>query len=120
MKEKELMNVKLISLKRLAAASFGSTLLMAAVFALPLQGGDAQPSDPPAYYKAKCVACHGQKAEKKFDATLTDDQMLEAVLKGKKAEKPPNMPGFEAKGVTADQAKALIAYMKQLKAAPAQ
>ena len=67
------------------------------------------------FYKAKCTACHGTKAEKKFDATLPDDQLLDALLKGKKSEKPPNMPGFEAKGVTADQAKGLIDFMKKLK-----
>jgi cytochrome c len=90
------------------------------VVAIPLQG-EVQPSDSPAYYKAKCVICHGQKAEKKFDATMAEEQMVEAVLKGKKAEKPPHMPGFESKGVNADQAKALIAYMKQLKeSAPTQ
>jgi hypothetical protein len=33
-----------------------------------------------AYYKVKCVMCHGKKAEKKFNATLTDDQMVEVVL----------------------------------------
>jgi hypothetical protein len=37
------------------------------------------------------------------------------VLKGKKPEKPPNMPAFEERGITADQAKALVAYMKTLK-----
>jgi mono/diheme cytochrome c family protein len=66
-------------------------------------------------YKAKCVACHGAKAEKKFNATLSEDELLQAVLKGKKAEKPPNMPAFEGKGITADQAKALIAHMKSIK-----
>jgi hypothetical protein len=30
-------------------------------------------------------------------------------------EKPPNMPGFAEKGITADQAKALVAHMKSLK-----
>ncbi len=79
---------------------------------------DVQPSDTTAYYNAKCVACHGKKAEKKFNATLTDDQLVEIVLKGKKAEKPPNMPGYEAKGVTADQAKAFVAHMKQLRTTP--
>src|SRR5262245_26404970 len=79
---------------------------------------DVQPSDTTAYYTAKCVMCHGKKAEKKFDASLPDDQLVDIVLKGKKVEKPPNMPGYEAKGVTADQAKALVAHMKQLKAAP--
>ena len=79
--------------------------------------GEAQPSDPAAYYKAKCVMCHGQKAEKKFDATLTDEQQLDAIHKGKKPEKPPNMPAYGEKGVSAEQAKALLDYMKQLKAA---
>ena len=79
--------------------------------------GDAQPADPAAYYKAKCVACHGQKAEKKFDATLTEEQQLDAILKGKKPEKPPNMPAYGEKGVTPEQAKALLEYMKQLKSA---
>jgi hypothetical protein len=49
---------------------------------------------------------------------LTEDQMVEAVLKGKKGEKPPHMPAYGEKGVTAEQAKALIAHMKELKAAP--
>lgn len=76
---------------------------------------EAQPSDPAAYYGAKCVVCHGQKAEKKFDASLTDEQYLDAILKGKKPEKPPNMPAYGEKGVTAEQAKGLLAHMKQLR-----
>ena len=79
--------------------------------------GEVQASDPAAFYKAKCVVCHGQKAEKKFDAELTDEQYLEAILKGKKPEKPPNMPAYGAKGVTEEQAKALLDYMKQLRTA---
>ena len=77
--------------------------------------GEAQPSDPAAFYKSKCVACHGQKAEKKFDAALTDEQHLDAILKGKKPEKPPNMPAYGEKGVSAEQAKALLDHMKQLR-----
>jgi mono/diheme cytochrome c family protein len=77
--------------------------------------GEAQPSDPAAYYKAKCQMCHGPKAEKKFDPALTDEQHLDAILKGKKPEKPPNMPAYGEKGVTADQAKALLDHMKQLR-----
>ena len=76
---------------------------------------DAQPSDPAAFYKAKCVACHGPKAEKRFDTTLTEEQQLDAIIKGKKVEKPPHMPAYGEKGVTAEQAKALLDYMKQLK-----
>src|ERR1044072_864158 len=79
--------------------------------------GEAQPSDPAAFYKAKCVACHGPKAEKKFDASLTDEQYLDAILKGKKPEKPPNMPAYGEKGVTQEQEKELLDYMKQLRSA---
>jgi mono/diheme cytochrome c family protein len=75
--------------------------------------GEAQPSDPAAYYKAKCAMCHGPKAEK----TLTEEQHLEAILKGKKVEKPPHMPAYGEKGVSPEQAKALLEYMKQLKSA---
>ena len=114
------MKVKLFTPKAMAGVFIGLAFLVGVVLASPLQGGDASASDPAAFYKAKCAACHGQKAEKKYDATMAEDQQLEAVLKGKKAEKPPNMPGFEAKGVTADQAKALVTYMKQMKeSAPA-
>jgi mono/diheme cytochrome c family protein len=79
--------------------------------------GDVQPSDPVAYYKAKCVVCHGPKAEKKFDTSLTDEQLVDAILKGKKPEKPPNLPAYGEKGVAAEQAKGLLDYMKQLKSA---
>ena len=74
--------------------------------------------DAGATYKAKCVACHGQKAEKKFDAALPEDQMVDAIMKGKKVEKPPHMPAYGEKGVTAEQAKAMIEHMKQLKSTP--
>jgi len=66
-------------------------------------------------YKAKCVACHGAAAEKKFDATLADADLVQIVLKGKKGEKPPNMPAYEEKGINEEQAKALVAFMKSVK-----
>ena len=71
--------------------------------------------DAAAFYKTKCAMCHGPAAEKKFDASKPDADLTQVVLKGKKAEKPPNMPAYEEKGVTEDQAKTLIAYMKSLK-----
>jgi len=71
--------------------------------------------DGAAMYKTKCVACHGATAEKKFDATKADADLIQIVLKGKTMEKPPNMPGYEAKGITADQATALVAFMKSLR-----
>ena len=94
------------------AAIFLFTLVFLSV--APAQD-EVKPSDPTAFYKAKCVVCHGQKAEKKFDATLTDEQYIDAILKGKKPEKPPNMPAYGEKGVTAEQAKALLDHMKQLR-----
>lgn len=66
-------------------------------------------------YKAKCFACHGAKAEKKFNSALSDDEMVQAIMKGKKPEKPPNMPAFEERGISNDQAKALVTYMKSIK-----
>ena len=66
-------------------------------------------------YKSKCVACHGAKAEKKFDAAKSDEEHVQIILKGKKGEKPPNMPGYESKGINAEQAKALLSYMKSLR-----
>lgn len=99
-----------------------TTIVIAAIFLFsvvflsvaPAQD-EVQPSDPAAYYKAKCVVCHGPKAEKKFDVSLTDEQYIEVILKGKKPEKPPNMPAYGEKGVTAEQAKALLEHMKQLR-----
>ena len=86
---------------------------IASAGARPSNAGDF---DAAASYKTmKCATCHGAKAEKKFDTTKSDDEHLQIILKGKKAEKPPNMPGYEAKGVTAEQAQALLAYMKSLR-----
>ena len=104
--------------RKIANGIAATALCGATLFITVGATSDVQPSDPVAYYKAKCVACHGQKAEKKFDASIPDDQMLEIVLNGKKVEKPPHMPAYGAKGVTSDQAKALISHMKELKAAP--
>ena len=67
--------------------------------------------DAAAFYKAKCAMCHGAKADKSFDSAKADDQLVQVVLKGAK----PKMPEYESKGVTADQAKALVDYMKSLK-----
>lgn len=95
-----------------------ATLFVAGLLISVAAQGEAQASDPAAFYKAKCVACHGPKAEKKFDSSLPDEQLIDIVLKGKKPEKPPNMPAYADKGVSADQAKVLVEYMKQLKTAP--
>jgi mono/diheme cytochrome c family protein len=99
------------------AALLAGLSISAAVFAATARPGNDDPFDAATYYKSKCVACHGQKAEKKFDSALTDEQLLGAVINGKKPEKPPNMPAYGEKGVTTEQAKALVEHMKQLKSA---
>ena len=103
--------------KNIAIALTAIFLFGAIFYSLASAQGEAQPSDPAAYYKAKCAMCHGPKVEKKFDPALTEEQHLDAILKGKKPEKPPNMPAYGEKGVTPEQAKALLDYMKQLRSA---
>src|SRR5229473_656891 len=92
---------------RNVGVSAGIVTVLAFVF---LVTGSAQTdvkyTDAASYYKdGKCVVCHGQKADKKFDAAKSDDEHVQVILKGKKPEKPPNMPAYETKGITADQAK---------------
>src|SRR6266700_3399677 len=100
--------------KKLAFMIVGA--LVAATFLIVAAGARATAQDDTAaLYKTKCFACHGATAEKKFDTTKADDDLIQAVLKGKKMEKPPNMPGFEEKGITSDQAKALVTFMKSQK-----
>ena len=72
--------------------------------------------DTAAVYKAKCLMCHTAKATKFFDPAKPEEEMVQAILKGMKAEKPPNMPAFADKGITEDGAKALVTYMKGLRA----
>ena len=103
-------------LRTLALATAFTILISAFVLiSAAARTGNADDFDVAATYKGKCVACHGAAAEKKFDATLADADLVQIVLKGKKAEKPPNMPGYEEKGITEDQAKSLVAYIKSIK-----
>ena len=100
--------------KKLAAGLFLLPLL--ALFLVgpatpPARVSAADEFDAAAVFKAKCAMCHGQKAEKSFDAAKADEQLAEAILKGVK----PRMPAYESKGINADQAKALAAHMKTLK-----
>ena len=106
-------------LKKLAVA-LTVPLVFAVVILIPVPAQTAtqdQPADAATTFKGKCVGCHGPKAEKKFDPTRPEDEMVDAILKGKKVDKPPNMPAYAEKGINADQAKALVAYMKSLKEA---
>lgn len=66
-------------------------------------------------YKAKCAMCHTPTATKFYDPAKADDVHIETILKGKKGEKPPFMPGYEAKGMTSDEAKSLAELMRALR-----
>jgi len=81
----------------------------------PVKAVSSVVDDPATVYKAKCAMCHTPKAEKFYDPSKPEEEQVQAILKGKKGEKPPYMPAFEAKGITEDDAKALVAYMKTLK-----
>ena len=108
------MKVTLTRVKKMALMVAGVTMA-ATVLIASAPARATVDDDATGTFKAKCAMCHGQTAEKKFDATKADDDLIQIVLNGKQAEKPPNMPKFADRGITADQAKALVAFMKSQK-----
>lgn len=110
------MNTKRIKLLAIAIIAL-PTFAVAALNMNSVRAVSNADDDIAAVYKAKCAACHSPKAEKFYDPEIKEEEQVEAILKGKKGEKPPYMPAFEAKGITADQAKALAAHMKALRTA---
>jgi len=105
-----------MTLKRYALTMM-SALLLTLLGIVTAGAGHPSPEafDATKTYKGKCLMCHGPKAEKKFDATKSDEEHVQIILKGKKVEKPPHMPAYETKGITAEQAKALLDYMKSIR-----
>jgi mono/diheme cytochrome c family protein len=100
-------------MKKIAATLIGVALVaVALLISVPARAND---DDTAATYNTKCKMCHGATGEKKMDKTKADDALVQTVLDGKTAEKPPNMPAFKDKGLTPDQAKALVGYIKALK-----
>jgi mono/diheme cytochrome c family protein len=106
-----IMKVTVKSIKSFVLALIALPLLTLALMNAEAAPVAAQDADIAAVYKAKCSMCHGAKSEKFFDPAKIDDQLAEVVLKGAK----PKMPAYEEKGITADQAKALVALMRQLR-----
>jgi len=101
-------------MKKFAAVLIGVPLV-ATLLMVSVPARSASDDDVAALYNTKCKMCHGATAEKKMDKTKADDALVQVVLDGKTAEKPPNMPAFKEKGITPEQAKALVDYMKSLK-----
>lgn len=98
--------IALVVIPALSVILFGS--------AQPRATAAADDFDAAVMFKAKCAMCHGADASKKFDATKAEDVLVDTVLKGRDAA-PIKMPAYGEKGVTQDQAKALVAFMKSLK-----
>ena len=110
------MKFTITRLVTLAVTLVGATLLVVFVMvSVDARANSQDQFDAAGTFKSKCVACHGAAADKRFDKTKSDEVLLNAVMKGMKLEKPPNMPAYEEKGITADQAKALVDYMKSIK-----
>ena len=105
-------------IKLVAIIFFALPLLMLAIFKVTPTTTAAKAADEPAIvYKAKCAACHTPGATKFYDPAKAEAEHIQVILKGKKGEKPPYMPGFAEKGMTEPEAKALAEYMKGLRTA---
>jgi mono/diheme cytochrome c family protein len=74
-------------------------------------------------YKAKCAMCHGADGAGKPAAKIpslisdevkkmSDDDVADAIAKGGKNKKATH--AFETKGVTPDQVKMLVSYIRDL------
>jgi len=108
--------MKINQIKLFVVVIFTLPIFALAFFnAIPVRAVANLQTDAAATFKTKCQACHTAKAEKFFDPAKTDEVLVETILKGRKGEKPPYMPSFEAKGMTAEEAKSLVAFMKQLR-----
>ena len=74
--------------------------------------------DGAAIYKNKCAGCHGPDGGGKVGPALkgtqlSEDQIVDVLTKGAEGKKAPH--GKPVAGLTADQAKAVAAYVKSLK-----
>jgi len=74
--------------------------------------------DGAATYKAKCAACHGAEGQGKVGpalkgTSLSADQIANLLSKGDESKKPPHKKALS--GLSADDAKAVAAFVKTLK-----
>lgn len=98
-------------------------MIRTTLLVLGLTGAAFAAEDGAALFKAKCAGCHGAdgagkpaiKGSNLLTAEAkkaTDAQLTEAILTGGAAKKAAH--AFGAKGLTADQAKALVAHVRTL------
>jgi len=70
-------------------------------------------------FKQKCVACHGANATGARDLgspvvqKLTDEQLADFIGNGGPSKKPAHT--FKTKGLSDDEVKALVAYIRTIK-----
>ncbi len=101
--------------KLTAIIFFAVPLLLLMIFkATPTMVAASARDDVADSYKKNCLMCHTANAGKFYDPAKPEAEQVTTIMKGRKGEKL-TMPGYEAKGMTEDQAKALNAYMKGLK-----
>jgi Cytochrome C oxidase, cbb3-type, subunit III len=67
------------------------------------------------FYQRTCRECHGDSANQPFYQRLSESEMVQTILKGRMMDKPPDMPAFEEKGVTPEQARELALFMQELR-----
>lgn len=105
-------NMKTNRIKILMMAIITIPLLAMVAFTVPnTKSFSNNVDDVEDVYKTKCGKCHKSDATgiKWFDPARTDAELVESVMKGKKF-----MKGFEAKGMTTEEAQALVTYMRTL------
>ncbi len=89
-----------------------------AVALLAMISGVAVAEDGAAVYKTKCAMCHGAAGEGKVGPALkgtklSDAQIADFLTKGEAGKKAPHTKPVN--GLSADQAKAVAAFVKGLK-----
>jgi mono/diheme cytochrome c family protein len=105
--------------KMIAAMSL--LVLLGAFVLTPRSAGAAE--DGAAVYKAKCAVCHGANGEGKpamkapslvsdEAKKLSDADLTDMIANGGKEKKAAH--AFSKKGVSDDQVKALVAYIREL------
>lgn len=93
--------------------------ILAIAFCLPFAlSQTAFAQDGATIFKTKCAACHGPEGQGKIGpalkgTSLSEDQIVGLLTKGDDAKKPPHKKALN--GLSADDAKAVAAFVKTLK-----
>jgi mono/diheme cytochrome c family protein len=102
----------------MTSRKFFVLLLLSAVVFLGFAIQPAFAQDGAATYKTKCATCHGAEGQGKIGpalkgTSLSEDQIVDLLTKGNDAKKVPHKKPVSS--LTADDAKAIAAFVKALK-----